>query len=92
MPRQFRVDGRQPFPNPVMEEWRVSRPESYIGALQRPGAGILGTSLDSDWYTLLRPDGRLLRDVQARPGRQQQLNGIGDVFFGDVVIASLDAE
>jgi hypothetical protein len=53
--------------------------------------GMPGSSLDVG-NELAGRDRRLLRDGHTMPSRQQQLDGIGDVLFRDVMIAPLDAE
>ena len=58
-------------------------------------AGASGRVQDRDYLTLLeqyRLPSDLLRDRQARPGRQQQLDRIGEVLVGDVMVAALDAQ
>ena len=36
--------------------------------------------------------GHLFFDRQSRPGREQQLDGVGEVLGGDVMVSSLDAQ
>ena len=44
------------------------------------------------WNELLGRDGRLFQNGHTIASRQQQLDGIGEVLFHDVMIAPLDAE
>src|SRR5262249_17556782 len=58
----------------------------------RPSQGTQVTPLPSVTLEVVGQSGRLFRHGHQPPGSQQQLDGIGQVFFRDVMIAPFDAE